>query len=52
MMGLVSYMGKLRVAVQVEKDFINPLKLKSHIENAFDMILNAALRTSTVSLAD
>lgn len=47
MAGIVSYMGKLRVALLVEKDFIDSQKLKSHIENAFDMIFKAAIGTTT-----
>ena len=45
MMGVISYMGRLRVALLVEKDFIDADKLKSHIETAFDMILKAACGT-------
>ncbi|KAF9663129.1 hypothetical protein SADUNF_Sadunf17G0006300 [Salix dunnii] len=47
MAGVTSYIGKLRVALLVEKDFIDPQKLKSQIENAFDMISEAACREST-----
>uniref|UniRef100_A0A6N2KWN2 O-acyltransferase WSD1 C-terminal domain-containing protein n=1 Tax=Salix viminalis TaxID=40686 RepID=A0A6N2KWN2_SALVM len=32
MAGVTSYVGKLRVSLLVEKDFIDPQKLKSHIE--------------------
>ncbi|MBA0698037.1 hypothetical protein Goshw_028281 [Gossypium schwendimanii] len=39
---MISYMGKLRVAFKTEKDFIDPEKLKSSIQNAFEMILKAA----------
>lgn len=39
---MVSYMGKLRVAFKTEKDFIDPEKLKSSIQNAFGMMLKAA----------
>ncbi|KDP24112.1 hypothetical protein JCGZ_25769 [Jatropha curcas] len=42
MAGIVSYMGKLRVAALVEKDFIDQQKYKSCIENAFEMIFKAA----------
>ncbi|KAF9679241.1 hypothetical protein SADUNF_Sadunf07G0119500 [Salix dunnii] len=42
MVGVISYAGKLRVALLVEKDFIDPRKLKSHIEHAFDLIFKAA----------
>jgi hypothetical protein len=47
MAGVTSYVGKLRVSLLVEKDFIDPQKLKSHIEKAFDMIFEAACREST-----
>ncbi|KAE8660899.1 putative Bifunctional methylthioribulose-1-phosphate dehydratase/enolase-phosphatase E1 2 [Hibiscus syriacus] len=39
---MVSYMGKLRVAIGTEKDHIDPGKLKSSIENAFRIIMEAA----------
>ncbi|TYH77743.1 hypothetical protein ES332_D04G175900v1 [Gossypium tomentosum] len=39
---MISYMGKLRVAFKTEKDFIDPEKLKSSIQNAFEKILKAA----------
>ncbi|MFQ6648494.1 hypothetical protein Gotur_021897 [Gossypium turneri] len=39
---MISYMGKLRVAFKTEKNFIDPEKLKSSIQNAFEMILKAA----------
>ncbi|XP_031255326.1 O-acyltransferase WSD1-like [Pistacia vera] len=39
---IVSYMGKLRVAVGAEKGFVDAHKLKSCIENAFQMIHTAA----------
>ncbi|KAK8360015.1 hypothetical protein V6Z12_A04G133800 [Gossypium hirsutum] len=39
---MVSYMGKLRVAFKTEKGFIDPEKLKSSIQNAFEMMLKAA----------
>ncbi|MBA0750900.1 hypothetical protein Gogos_002278 [Gossypium gossypioides] len=42
---MVSYMGKLRIAVGTEKDYIDPPKFKSSIENAFEMILKAAHET-------
>jgi hypothetical protein len=47
MTGIVSYAGKLRVALLVEKDFIDPQKLRSHIDKAFGMIFKAACGTST-----
>ena len=47
MAGVTSYIGKLRVALLAEKDFIDPQKLKSQIEKAFDMISEAACREST-----
>ncbi|XP_038682043.1 uncharacterized protein LOC119982636 [Tripterygium wilfordii] len=40
--GIMSYMGKLRVAMGVGKEFIDAEKLMSHIENAFEMIFKAA----------
>ncbi|KAL8107791.1 hypothetical protein AgCh_024261 [Apium graveolens] len=39
---VMSYMGKLRLGIGVEKDFINPHKFKSCISKAFDMISEAA----------
>ena len=39
---MISYMGKLRVAVGTEKDYIDPQKFNSCIENAFEMMLKAA----------
>ncbi|KAB2035615.1 hypothetical protein ERO13_D04G142500v2 [Gossypium hirsutum] len=42
---MVSYMGKLRIAVGTEKGYIDPPKFKSSIENAFEMILKAAHET-------
>ncbi|KAJ6366623.1 hypothetical protein OIU77_003079 [Salix suchowensis] len=51
MAGVVSYVGNLRVALLVEKDFIDSQKLRSHIEKAFDMIFKAACGTSTHSTA-
>ncbi|KAJ6908727.1 hypothetical protein NC651_018951 [Populus alba x Populus x berolinensis] len=47
MVGVISYAGKLRVALLVEKDFIDPRKLRSHIEHAFDMIFKAACSRRT-----
>ncbi|KAG6768782.1 hypothetical protein POTOM_027711 [Populus tomentosa] len=47
MVGVISYAGKLRVALLVEKDFIDPRKLRSHIEDAFDMIFKAACSRRT-----
>ncbi|KAJ6377673.1 hypothetical protein OIU78_027995 [Salix suchowensis] len=52
MVGVMSYAGKLRVAVMVEKDFIDPRKLKSHIEHAFDLIFKAACSSRTPPLAN
>ncbi|XP_065875399.1 wax ester synthase/diacylglycerol acyltransferase 4-like [Euphorbia lathyris] len=37
---MMSYKGQLRIAVGTERDFINPQKFKSCIENAFEMIFN------------
>ncbi|KAA8524358.1 hypothetical protein F0562_010781 [Nyssa sinensis] len=42
---MVRYVGKLRVSVGVEKDFIHPCKFKSSIENAFQMIFKAAVQS-------
>ncbi|GLU06412.1 hypothetical protein SLE2022_234510 [Rubroshorea leprosula] len=41
---VLSYTGKLRVAVGTEKGFIDEEKFRVSIENAFDMIFKAALR--------
>ncbi|KAF2283190.1 hypothetical protein GH714_043520 [Hevea brasiliensis] len=43
---VLSYMGKLRVAALVEKDFIDPQNFKFHMQNAFDMIFKAAFGAS------
>ncbi|KAF9679242.1 hypothetical protein SADUNF_Sadunf07G0119700 [Salix dunnii] len=51
MVGVISYAGKFRVALLVEKDFIDPRKLKSHIEHAFDLIFKAACSSRTSPLA-
>ncbi|CAN4104975.1 unnamed protein product [Withania somnifera] len=45
---MVSYVDELRIALVVEKDFIDPIKLKSCIEFAFDSITKAAINTSKV----
>lgn len=42
---MISYMGKLRIAITVEKGFIDQNKLKSCIEHAFEIIYNAALQS-------
>ena len=42
---IVSYMGNLRVSLGAEEGFIDSPKLKSCIENAFEMMLNAASAT-------
>lgn len=47
MAGVTSYTGKLRVALLVEKDFIDPPRLKSQIEKAFEKISEAACRESS-----
>lgn len=39
---MVSYMGKLTVAVGAQKDYIDSQKYKSCVESAFGMILKAA----------
>ncbi|KAK3184112.1 hypothetical protein Dsin_031398 [Dipteronia sinensis] len=43
---VISYMGKLRVVVVAEKGFIDAQKLKSCIENAFQMISEAACKNN------
>lgn len=40
---IMSYMGVLRVAFKTEKDFIDEQKLKSCIQSAFEIILQAAM---------
>ncbi|XP_016544111.2 wax ester synthase/diacylglycerol acyltransferase 4-like [Capsicum annuum] len=45
---MVSYVDKLRVAIVVEKDFIDPNKLKSCIEYSFETIFNAAIKSSSI----
>ncbi|KAL8126780.1 hypothetical protein AgCh_013898 [Apium graveolens] len=40
---VLSYVGKLRLGIAVEKDFIDPNKFKSCISDAFDMISKAAV---------
>ncbi|WOG85300.1 hypothetical protein DCAR_0104488 [Daucus carota subsp. sativus] len=39
---IMSYVGKVRLGIGVEKDFINPHKFKSCIAHAFDMVSKAA----------
>ncbi|XP_058218752.1 wax ester synthase/diacylglycerol acyltransferase 4-like [Rhododendron vialii] len=39
---MVSYMGKLRVAVGTEKGHIDPNKFKSCVQNSFDVMFKAA----------
>ena len=39
---MISYMGKLKVAVGIEKDYIDPQKFNSCMENAFEMMLKTA----------
>ncbi|XVF66817.1 hypothetical protein PTKIN_Ptkin10aG0068100 [Pterospermum kingtungense] len=39
---MVSYMGKLRVTIVTEKNYIDQKNFKSSIENAFQMMLKAA----------
>ncbi|KAK7271784.1 hypothetical protein RJT34_27971 [Clitoria ternatea] len=43
---IMSYMGKLRIAFGLEKDFIEKQKFKSCMENSFEMILAAARKIS------
>lgn len=42
---MVSYMGKLRVAVGTEKGHIDPNKFKSCVQNSFDMMFKAAVNS-------
>ncbi|XP_028808220.1 O-acyltransferase WSD1 [Neltuma alba] len=42
-MSVMSYNGVLRVSLQTEKYFIDEHKLKSSLESAFEIILNAAM---------
>ncbi|XP_060209526.1 wax ester synthase/diacylglycerol acyltransferase 4-like [Lycium barbarum] len=44
---MMSYMGKLRVAVGTEKGLIDPQKFKFSIENAFDRIFKAAVPSAS-----
>lgn len=44
---IVSYMGKIRFSVVAEDVFIDSHKLKSCIQKAIEMILNATRRAST-----
>ncbi|KAK1568167.1 hypothetical protein Q3G72_021348 [Acer saccharum] len=44
---VVSYMEKLRVAIGVEDGFIDSQKLKSCMENAYDMMLKATTSATT-----
>ncbi|XP_009782424.1 wax ester synthase/diacylglycerol acyltransferase 4 isoform X1 [Nicotiana tabacum] len=46
---IVSYVDKLRIAMVVEKGFIDPNKLKSCIDYAFDTIFKAAVKSSPVA---
>ena len=39
---VMSYVGMLRLGIEVEKNFINEYKFKSCIANAFNMISEAA----------
>ncbi|KAK6151753.1 hypothetical protein DH2020_014388 [Rehmannia glutinosa] len=42
---MISYVGKLRIAMTMEKGFIDPNKFKSCIEYAFEIISKAALQS-------
>ncbi|KAI3457227.1 hypothetical protein Pfo_013890 [Paulownia fortunei] len=42
---MVSYVGKLRIAMTMEKGFMDPNKFKSCIEYAFEVISKAALQS-------
>ncbi|KAE9457678.1 hypothetical protein C3L33_10431, partial [Rhododendron williamsianum] len=48
---IMSYVGKLRITIRMEKGFIDPPKLNSCIENAFDMIFKAAVDNTPPSNA-
>ena len=39
---IVSYMESLTVSAVIEKEFLDPQKFKSCVENAFEIILKAA----------
>ncbi|KAH7863766.1 hypothetical protein Vadar_021761 [Vaccinium darrowii] len=41
---ILSYVDKLRITTRMEKDFIDPQKFNSCIENAFEMIFEAAVQ--------
>ncbi|XP_059660917.1 wax ester synthase/diacylglycerol acyltransferase 4-like [Cornus florida] len=43
---MVSYTGKLRVAVGTKKGLIDPQRFKSCIEKAFDMMFNAEVKSA------
>lgn len=40
---VLSYVGKLRIAIAVEKDFIDMKKLKACIQGSLDTIFEAAV---------
>ncbi|KAF3444104.1 hypothetical protein FNV43_RR13794 [Rhamnella rubrinervis] len=44
---IVSYMGKLRVVLKMEKEYIDSQKLKSCVENAFETIFKATQKVPT-----
>ncbi|GFZ05652.1 hypothetical protein Acr_17g0012240 [Actinidia rufa] len=44
---VMSYVGKLRVAIGTEKGHIDPNKFKSCIQNAFDMMFKATVTNSS-----
>ncbi|KAG5545293.1 hypothetical protein RHGRI_017680 [Rhododendron griersonianum] len=46
---MISYVGKLRVAIRMEKGFMDSKKFSSCIENAFDMIFQAAVQDAPPS---
>ncbi|XAR68010.1 hypothetical protein NMG60_11002986 [Bertholletia excelsa] len=48
---MVSYMGKLRVAVGTEKGHVDSSKYKSCIQKAFEMIFRVAVKSSPGELA-
>ncbi|GMP54598.1 hypothetical protein CsSME_00019712 [Camellia sinensis var. sinensis] len=48
---VVSYVEKLRVAVRMDKSFIDPQKFNSSIEKAFDMIFRAAVESTSPAIS-
>lgn len=42
---MISYVEKLRIAFALEEGFIDPQKFKSSIDNAFEIMFNAAIHS-------